>query len=72
MHIYLIGVLIAIIPTIHFFIFLRKSYDISLLDVILNVLILLCSWGSVVAYAIYLFSSLIIKAEDIVIYKKKD
>lgn len=70
MHIYLIGVLVAIIPTIHSVIFLRKSSYISLLDIILNVLILLCSWVSVVVYAIYLFSSFIIKAEDIIIYKK--
>lgn len=70
MHIYLIGVLVAIIPTIHSVIFLRKSSYISLLDIILNILILLCSWVSVVVYAIYLFSSFIIKAEDIIIYKK--
>lgn len=60
MYLYLLGVSIAIIPTIHYIIYQYKSSWISLLDIILGIVILLCSWASVFIYVGYLIVCFII------------
>lgn len=72
METYLIGVLIASIPTIHAIISMFKSSSVSLLMLIERMLILFCSWASVFVYVAYLMATFAMKAEDIIIYKKKD